>query len=223
MLNTGTPEFLQSSVGAQSILRALGVTGQAAVPQVYEKAWDVGTGAVLPNFPVRQDGFPFYDAPLSADVAMKPVTVSVRIDRPREDVFSFLDVLANHAQFTDHMLVDWSFEGPAAGVGGKARMRAKALGEQWMEMEVLESVAPVRTVEETVGGRGKRRTRGTYTLDALPDGATDVHFQFEVLRAPLSERLAAPLIREYMRRANAKAMLRLSQTLARPAEPTATA
>ena len=69
MLNTGTPEFLQSSVGAQSISRALGVTGQAAVPRVYEKAWDVGSGAVLPNFPVRQDGFPFYDAPLSADVA----------------------------------------------------------------------------------------------------------------------------------------------------------
>jgi hypothetical protein len=69
LMNTGTPEFLESSVGAQSISRALGVTGQAAVPQVYEKAWDVGTGAVLPNFPVRQDGFPFYDAPLSADVA----------------------------------------------------------------------------------------------------------------------------------------------------------
>jgi hypothetical protein len=60
---------VQSSVGAQSISTALGDTGQAALPQVYEKAWDVGTGAVLPNFPVRQDGFPFYDAPLAADVA----------------------------------------------------------------------------------------------------------------------------------------------------------
>jgi hypothetical protein len=69
LLNTGTPQFLQSSVGAESISKALGDTGHAAVPQVYEKAWDVGTGAVLPNFPVRQDGFPFYDAPLSADVA----------------------------------------------------------------------------------------------------------------------------------------------------------
>lgn len=147
---------------------------------------------------------------------MKPVTASVRIDRPREDVFSFLDVLANHEQFTDHMLVDWSFDGPAVGVGGKARMRANAPGEQWMEMEVLESVPPVRTVEETVGAHGKRRTRGTYTLDALPDGATDVHFQLEVLEAPLSERLGAPLVRAYMRRANAKAMRRLGLTLARP-------
>ena len=152
---------------------------------------------------------------------MKPVTVSVRIDRPREDVFSFLDVLANHEQFTNHMLVDWSFEGPDAGVGGKARLRANVPGEQWMEMEVLESVPPVRTVEETVGAHGKRRTRGTYTLDELPDGGTDVHFQLEYLAAPLSERLAAPLMRAYMRRANAKAMRRLGQTLARPSAPAA--
>ncbi len=154
---------------------------------------------------------------------MKHVTASIRIDRPREDVFSFLDVLANHVQFTDHMLVDWSFDGPAAGVGGKARMRANVPGKQWMELEVLESVPPSRTVEETVGAHGKRRTRGTYILDELADGATDVRFQLEYLQAPVSERLAAPLIRAYMRRANAKAMRRLGQTLADPAEPTATA
>lgn len=144
---------------------------------------------------------------------MKPVTASVQINRPREDVFSFLDVFANHAQFTDHMLVDWSFDGPTVGVGGKARVRAKGPGGQWMDMEVLESVPPVRTVEQTVGAGGKRRTRGTYTLDELPDGANDVHFQLEVLNAPLSERLTAPLVRAYMRRANAKAMRRLGQTL----------
>lgn len=150
---------------------------------------------------------------------MRPVSVSVRIDRPREEVFSFIDALPNHEQFTDHMLVDWSVDGPAAGVGGKARMRANAPGQQWMEMEVVESMPPVRTVEETVGAHGKRRTRGTYTLDELPDGATDVHFQLEVLQAPLSERLRAPLIRTYMRRANAKALHRLGQTFARAADP----
>jgi hypothetical protein len=150
---------------------------------------------------------------------MKPVNVSVRVDRPREDVFAFLDVLANHEQFTDHMLIDWSFDGPAAGVGGKARMRANFPGEQWMELEVLESVSPIRTVEETVGAHGKRRTRGTYTLDERSDGATDIHFQLEYLEAPLSERLTAPLIHAYMQRSNAKAMRRLGQTLARPAQP----
>jgi hypothetical protein len=144
---------------------------------------------------------------------MKPITVSVRVDRPREEVFAFLDVLANHVQFTDHMLVDWSFDGPPAGVGVTARMRANAPGQQWMDMRVLESVAPVRTVEETIGANGRRRTRGTYTLDELPGGATDVRFQLESLRASRSERLARPLIRAYMKRANAKAMRRLGQTL----------
>jgi hypothetical protein len=146
---------------------------------------------------------------------MKPISVSVRVGRPREEVFAFLDVLANHVQFTDHMLTDWSFDGPVAGVGGKARERANIPGEHWMETEVIESVRPVRTVEETVGAGGRRRTRGTYTLDELPGGATDIRFQLEYLEAPGSERLAAPLIRAYMKRANARAMRRLGEALAR--------
>lgn len=65
---TGTPQFMQSSIGAESLSGALGATGQAALPQAYEKVWDVGSGAVTPGFPVRQDGFPFFDAPLAADL-----------------------------------------------------------------------------------------------------------------------------------------------------------
>ena len=68
LLGTGTPQFVQSSTGLESILLALGQAGEAALPQVYEKAWDVGSGHVLPGFPQRQDGFPFYDAPIVADV-----------------------------------------------------------------------------------------------------------------------------------------------------------
>lgn len=68
LTNSGHPEFLQSSIGAQSISNALNNSGQAALPQAYEKAWDVATGAVAPGFPVRQDRFPFFDAPLAADL-----------------------------------------------------------------------------------------------------------------------------------------------------------
>lgn len=144
---------------------------------------------------------------------MKPITVSVRVNRPREEVFAFLDVLANHASFTDHMLVGWSFEGPPAGVGAKGRMRAKGAGQNWMAVEVLAAQPPVSTVEETVGAGGRRRTRGTYTLDELPDGGTDIHFKLEYLEVPRAERLAAPLIRVYMKQANAKAMRRLREAL----------
>ena len=66
---TGTPQFLQSSTGASSITAALGEAGQAALPQVYAKAWNVADGSVVGGFPRRQDGFPFYTAPLAADLA----------------------------------------------------------------------------------------------------------------------------------------------------------
>src|SRR4051794_26291105 len=70
ILGLGKPSFIQSTTGLESILGALGSAGQASLPQVYEKAWDVSTGQVAsPGFPVRQDGFPFYDAPLVADLA----------------------------------------------------------------------------------------------------------------------------------------------------------
>ena len=150
---------------------------------------------------------------------MKPITVSVRVDRPREEVFSFLDVLANHEAFTDHMLVDWTLSGPVAGVGARARMRAPLPGpKDWLELEVLESEAPVRTVEETVGANGRRRTRGTYTLDALPGGGTLVRFELAFVEVPGRERMLAPLLRGWLARANATAMARLGETLAqRPA------
>ena len=48
------------------------------------------------------------------------------------------------------------------------------------------------TTAEAVSAGGRRRTRGTYTLAELPDGATAISFQFAWLRAPLLERLAAP-------------------------------
>jgi hypothetical protein len=37
---------------------------------------------------------------------VKPIIVTTHLDKPREEVFAFLDVMANHERFTDHMLVD---------------------------------------------------------------------------------------------------------------------
>jgi hypothetical protein len=153
---------------------------------------------------------------------IRPVTVSTRVNRPREEVYAHLDVLANHEAFTDHMLVDWTCSGPAQGVGAKARVRANVPGPaDWLEIEVLEAEPPLRTVEETVGGRGRRRTRGTYTFEALPGGGTRVQFELRYLDAPVAERLAAPLIRLWLRRVNTKAMQRLVQQLERAPAPAA--
>ena len=76
---------------------------------------------------------------------IKPVTVSITVDRPQQEVFDFLDVLGNHRQFTDHLLVDWTLSGSPVGVGTVARMRAKVPGpDQWIDMETLISESPRR-------------------------------------------------------------------------------
>ncbi len=147
--------------------------------------------------------------------AMKPVTVTVDVPNPREEVYAFLDLLANHEQFTDHLMTDWELSGPPAGVGAKTRARVRAPGSnEIISIEVIEVEPPRRIVEESVGAGGKRRTRGTYTLDELPDGGTRVSFELSWVEAPRLERLGAPLNAAFIRRANGKAMRRLARALA---------
>ena len=149
---------------------------------------------------------------------MKPITVSVVVERPQQEVFDFLDVLSNHIPFTAHMLVDWSVTGPERGVGTKAHLRASAPGpKQWLDMEVIASDAPVMTRERTIGAGGKRHTTGTYTLAPAPGGGTLVTFTFAWERAPLTDRVAAPLVRAYLRRGNQRSLQRLKALLERKA------
>jgi polyketide cyclase/dehydrase/lipid transport protein len=145
---------------------------------------------------------------------MRPVTVSTAVSKPRQEVFEFLDVLANHEPFMDHLFVDWSFSGPARGVGAKARARVSAPGSrEWAEFEVVEAERPERIVEEGVSSNGKRRTRGTYRLEELPGGATGISFELAWTSVPRSERLFPPLARVFARRANGRAMRRLAKQL----------
>ena len=147
---------------------------------------------------------------------MKPVTVSTTVSKPRQDVFDFLDTLANHEGFMDHLFVDWSFSGPARGVGAKARARVHAPGSrEWAEFEVVEAHAPERLAEQGVSANGKRHTRGTYRLEELPEGGTRISFELAWTAVPRSERLLPPLSRQFIRRANGKAMRRLAKQLER--------
>lgn len=144
---------------------------------------------------------------------MKPVRVSVDVPQAREDVYDFLDVLANHELFTDHMLRDWRSEGPARGVGAKAKMTAVAGGRtDALDMEVIDAERPARTVERNVGASGRVMT-GTYTLAELPGGGTRITFESAWLRVPRSEALAAPLVRAVVRRGNKRSMERLAALL----------
>jgi hypothetical protein len=144
---------------------------------------------------------------------VKPVTVSATVPKSSQEVFEFLEVLANHEAFLDHMLVDWKFSGPRRGVGAQARARANTPGSQdWTDFEIVEA-EPNRIVEEGVDAGGKRRTRGTYLLGELPEGGTKISFELAWLEASRLERLGPPLARAFVRRTNGKAMRRLAKQL----------
>lgn len=123
--------------------------------------------------------------------------------------------MANHEQFTNHLMRDWEYFGPARGVGSKARVRTKVAGRtDVIDIEVVAAEPPAKIVEQNVGANGHRHANGTYTLAELPGGGTRIEFEYSWQRAPLIERLAAPLARAVLRRANVEAMQRLAGVLA---------
>ena len=147
---------------------------------------------------------------------MKPVTVSTTVAKPREQVFDYVELLANHADYMDHMFVNWSFSGPPRGLGARAAATVSAPGSrERAEFEVVESVRPEHSVEEGVSAHGKRRTRGTYRLEELSAGSTRVSFELEWLEVPRSERLLPALSRIFLRRGRGKSMGRLAKQLER--------
>jgi len=146
---------------------------------------------------------------------MKPVHVTIDVPYTREDVFDFLDVMANHKAFTNHILRDWEYSGPDRGIGSKARVHVTAAGRtDTVDIEVVAAERPVTIVEQNIGAGGKRVANGTYRLADLPDGATKITFQYSWKQAPLSERMMAPVVRGMLRRANERAMERLAEQLA---------
>jgi hypothetical protein len=78
---------------------------------------------------------------------------------------------------------------------------------------VIEAERPVRTVEETVGAGGRRRTRGTYRLEPIETGRPKVRFEIAPIAVPRSERPLWPLSRAWLRRQNAKSLERLRERL----------
>ena len=145
---------------------------------------------------------------------MKPVRVSTTLPYPREHVYEFLDVMANHEPFTNHMLKQWEYSGPDRGIGSKARVQVSAAGRtETVEIEVVSAQRPQQIVERNVGLGGRRIGNGTYTLEELPEGGTRINFEYSWQQAPLSERLAAPVVRGILRRGNERAMQRLAEQL----------
>jgi len=126
-----------------------------------------------------------------------PFTATATIARPREEVFEYLADIANHAEFTDHYLVDWRLTredsfGP--GAGARFRMKAPLSRFGWGDMSFAEVQPPYRIVERGRGGKFNRiRMLGTYTLSPGPGGTTRVEYTLETVPALPSDRLMEAL------------------------------
>jgi uncharacterized protein YndB with AHSA1/START domain len=160
--------------------------------------------------------------------AVNPVTVSIVVSAPREQVFDYLQDIANHPEFTDHYLVDWHLTRiDSVGRGAGARFRVKAPGNRfsWADVTFSEVERPHRIVEVGRTGKNNRiRTLGVYDLAPAASGATRVRFTLETMPVTLSDRLMERLgARAWMRRNNRRAMRRLRSVLERGAGRSAAA
>jgi uncharacterized protein YndB with AHSA1/START domain len=149
---------------------------------------------------------------------MDPVSVSVTIARPREEVFEYLVDVANHAEFCDHYLVDWRLtreDSYGRGAGARFRVRVPMSRFAWADVVFAEVQRPRLIVETGRTGKFNRiRTLGTYELEPVAAGTTRVTFTFESEPANLADRLGEALgARSWLRRKTTRAMGRLRSIL----------
>ena len=149
---------------------------------------------------------------------MEPVTVSVSIDRPREEVFAYLVDIANHSEFTDHYLVDWRMtrvETAGRGAGGRFRFTAPLNRFDWADVTFTEVDPPRRIVQAGRGGKYNRtRLRSIYELEPRSGGTTRVSLTVETRPATFADRLMESVgLRGWLKRKSAKALRRLRSIL----------
>jgi uncharacterized protein YndB with AHSA1/START domain len=149
---------------------------------------------------------------------VQPFTVTTTIAKPREQIYEYLADIANHAEFTDHYLVDWHLTrvdpyGP--GAGARFRIKAPMNRFAWADMTFAEMQPPFRIVERGRGGKYNRiRMLGTYTLSPGPGGTTKVQYTFETEPSQISDKLMETFGgRSWSRRKADKAMRRLRSIL----------
>ncbi len=145
---------------------------------------------------------------------MDPVTVTTVISAPREQVFDYLEDIANHEEFCDHYLVDWHLTRiDSVGRGAGARFRVKAPGSRfsWADVTFVEVERPYKIVEAGRTGKYNRiRTLGVYELAPGPSDSTRVRFTLQTVPVTLSDRLMESFgARGWTKRKNARAMRRL--------------
>jgi uncharacterized protein YndB with AHSA1/START domain len=143
-----------------------------------------------------------------------PVSVSIVVSAPREQVFDYLQDIANHPEFTDHYLRDWHLtriDSVGRGAGARFRIKSRANRFNWADVTFSEVDRPHRIVEVGRMGKNNRvRLLGVYDLAPASGGATRVRFTLQTDPATLADRLLEILgSRRRTRRMSARALRRL--------------
>jgi uncharacterized protein YndB with AHSA1/START domain len=148
-----------------------------------------------------------------------PVSVSVTIDRPREEVFAYLADVANHAEFSDHYMTDWHLtriDSVGRGAGARFRLGVRWQRFDWGDMTLVSVEPPYRIVALGRYGKFNRiKTTGIWTLEPGPGGSTEVEYMFESEPVFPTDRIVEALSgqRRYFKRKVRKALLRLQGIL----------
>ncbi len=149
---------------------------------------------------------------------MDPVKLTTTIDRPRDEVFEYLADIANHAEFSDHFLVDWHLtreDSYGEGAGARFRVMLPMSRAAYGEATLTEVQAPQRLVTTGSGGRYNRvSTRNTWTLEPEGNG-TRVEFVTESDPSTPPDRLMETALRarSFAKRKHARALKRLRSIL----------
>ena len=150
---------------------------------------------------------------------MDPVTVSVNIGRPREEVFAYLSDIANHAEFSDHYVEQFRLtrvDSVGRGAGARFKVRTPFQRFAWSDMTFSVVEPPHRIVAVGRGGKFNRiRTTAIWTLDQAPGGGTEVEYMIESEPAMPTDRIVEALSgqRRWFKRKAGKAMSRLQSIL----------
>lgn len=150
---------------------------------------------------------------------MDPVSVSVVISRPVEEVYEYLADIANHSEFSDHYMVDWHLtreDSYGIGAGAQFKMPAPLTRFPWGDMTFIEMERPRRIVEGGRTGKYNRiRTLGVYELEPTgAERATRVTFTYESAPPMITDRFLESLgARRRLKRRNKRAMNRLRSIL----------
>jgi uncharacterized protein YndB with AHSA1/START domain len=151
--------------------------------------------------------------------AVDPVTVSVNIGRPREEVFAYLADIANHPEFSDHYLEQFRLtrvDSVGQGAGARFKLRTPFQRFSWADMTFSVVEPPHRIVAVGRGGKFNRiRTTAIWTLDHAPGGGTEVEYMIESEPALPTDRIVEALTRQrgWFKRKLRKSMSRLQAIL----------